>query len=59
VKAYQVIKDELYKTLVTGLILRCLSKAEGKELLAEIYSRVCEDHIGSRALTAKIFIQGF
>jgi hypothetical protein len=32
-KAYQIIGDELYKTLVTGPLLRCLSTVEGKELL--------------------------
>jgi hypothetical protein len=29
-KAYQIIRDELYKTLVTGPLLRCLSRDEGK-----------------------------
>jgi hypothetical protein len=28
-------------------------------LLAEIHSRVCGGHIGSRALAAKVFRQGF
>jgi hypothetical protein len=32
-KAYQVIGDELYKTSVIGLLLHCLSRDEGKELL--------------------------
>jgi hypothetical protein len=34
VKAYQIIGDNLYKTLVTGPLLRYLSRDEGKELLA-------------------------
>jgi ribonuclease HI len=33
-KAYQVSGDELYKTSVTRPLLRCLSRDEGKELLA-------------------------
>jgi hypothetical protein len=53
-----VTGDELYKTLVTGL-LHCISKAEGKELLTEIHLGVCGGHIGSRALTTKVFMQGF
>jgi hypothetical protein len=40
-RAYQVIGNELYKTSVTGPLLRCLSKAEGRELLAEAHSAVC------------------
>jgi hypothetical protein len=55
-KAYQVIGDELYKTSVTGLLLRCLSRDEGKELLAQTHSSVCGGHIGSRALTAKVLM---
>jgi hypothetical protein len=36
-KAYQVIGNELYKTSDIGPLLRCLSKVEGRELLAEIH----------------------
>jgi hypothetical protein len=55
-KAYQVISNELYKTSVMGPLLCCLSKAEGRELLAEVHSGVCRGgHIGPRALTAKVF----
>jgi ribonuclease HI len=36
-KAYQVIGDELYKTSVIGPLLRCLSRDEGKELLAQTH----------------------
>jgi hypothetical protein len=58
-KAYQVIGNELYKTSDIGPLLRCLSKVEGRELLAEIHLGVCRGHIGSRGLTAKVFTQGF
>jgi hypothetical protein len=58
-KAYQVIRDELHKTSVTGPLLCCLNRDEGKELLAETHSSVCRGHIGSRALTVKVFRQGF
>jgi hypothetical protein len=36
-KAYQVIGDELYKTSVTGSLLRCFSKDEGNELFAQTH----------------------
>jgi hypothetical protein len=58
-KAYQVIGDELYKTSVIGPLLSCISKADDKELLVEIHSRVCGGHIGSRAIASKISKQGF
>jgi hypothetical protein len=58
-KEYHVIRDELYKTSVTGPLLHCISKAEGKKLLVEIHSGVCEGHISSRALTTKVFMPGF
>jgi hypothetical protein len=58
-KAYQIIGDELYKTSVTGPLLRCLSKDEGKELLTQTHSCVCRGHIGARALAAKVFRQDF
>jgi hemerythrin len=54
-KAYQIIRDELYKTLVTWLLLHCLSKDEGRELLTQTHSSVCGGHIGARALAAKVF----
>jgi hypothetical protein len=54
-KAYQIIGDDLYKTLVIGPLLRRLSWDEGKELQAQIHSGVCGGHIGARALAVKVF----
>jgi hypothetical protein len=34
-KAYQIVDNNLYKASVLGPLLRCLSKAEGQELLSE------------------------
>jgi hypothetical protein len=59
VKAYQTIGDELYKTSVTGTLIRCLSKDEGKDLWTQTHSGVCGGHIAARALTAKVFRLGF
>jgi hypothetical protein len=58
-KAYQIIGNTLYKTSITGPLLHYLSKAEGRELLAEIHASICGGHIGSRALTTKVFRQEF
>jgi hypothetical protein len=54
-KAYQIIGDELYKTSVTGPLLHCLSRDEGKELLVQTHSIVCGGHMGARDLAAKVF----
>jgi hypothetical protein len=54
-KAYQVIRHELYKASLTGSLLRCLSRDEGKELLAQMHLGVCGGHIGSRSLAMKVF----
>jgi hypothetical protein len=47
VKAYQVIGDELCKTSIIGLLLRCLNRDEGRELLSQTHSGICGGHIGS------------
>jgi hypothetical protein len=39
-KAYQIIGEELYKTSVTGPLLCCLSKDEGKNLLTQTHVEV-------------------
>jgi hypothetical protein len=54
-KAYQIIRDGMYKTLVTGPLLCYLNRDEGKELLTQTHSGVCGGHIGARALAAKVF----
>jgi hypothetical protein len=58
-KAYQIIREELYKTSVTGPLLHCLSKDGGKDLLNQTHAGACGGHIGARALAAKVFRQGF
>jgi hypothetical protein len=40
-------------------LLKCLSRAEGIELMKEIHAGLCGSHIGSRPLLGKVFRQGF
>jgi hypothetical protein len=40
-------------------LLKCLSRAEGQELMKEIHAGLCGAHIGSRPLLGKISRQGF
>jgi hypothetical protein len=58
-KDYQIVGNELYKTSVSGPLLRCLSKAEGRKILQEVHVGICEGHNGACALAAKVLQQGF
>jgi hypothetical protein len=48
----------MYKTSVSGPLLRCLSKAEGQEILQEVHEGIYGGHIGARALAANAPRQG-
>jgi hypothetical protein len=56
---YVIIEGELYKHGVCSPLLKCLSRAEGIELMKEIHAGLCGSHIGSRPLLGKVFCQGF
>jgi hypothetical protein len=58
-KDYQIVDNELYRTSVSGPLLRCISKIEGQEILQEVHAEICGGHIGARALAAKVLRQGF
>jgi hypothetical protein len=59
VKDYEIVGNEQYKTSISGLLLRCLSKSEGLETLQEVHTGICGGHIGARTLAAKVLRQGF
>jgi ribonuclease HI len=54
-RPYVVIEGELYKHGVCSPLLKCLSRAEGIELMKEIHVGLCGSHIGSRPLLGKVF----
>jgi hypothetical protein len=58
-RPYVIIEGELYKHGVCSPLLKCLSRAEGQELMKEIHVGLCGAHIGSRPLLEKVFRQGF
>jgi hypothetical protein len=58
-RPYVIIEGELYKHGVCFPLLKCLSRAEGIELMKEIHAGLCGSHIGSRPLLGKVFRQGF
>jgi hypothetical protein len=58
-RPYVIIEGELYKHGVCSPLLKCLSRAEGIELMKEIHAGLCGSHIGSRTLLGKVFRHGF
>jgi hypothetical protein len=56
-RPYVIIEGELYKHGVCSPLLKCLSRAEGIELMKEIHAGLCGSHIGSRSLLGKVFRQ--
>jgi ribonuclease HI len=58
-RPYVIIEGELYKHEVCSLLLKCLFKSEGHELMKEIHVGLCGAHIRPRPLLGKVFRQGF
>ena len=54
-KAYKVHEGELYKKSTTGVLQRCISEEEGRQLLAEIHAGLGGHHVAPRALVSKAF----
>jgi ribonuclease HI len=61
VKSFVLLSDEkeLYHRSPSGILQRCISIAEGQELLQEIHSGACGHHAAPRALVGNAFRQGF
>jgi ribonuclease HI len=60
-KLFVILGDEkeLYHRSPSGILQRCISIAEGQELLEEIHSGACGHHAAPRALVGNSFRQGF
>jgi ribonuclease HI len=60
-KSFVLLGDgkELYHRSPSGIRQRCISIAEGQELLQEIHSGACGHHAAPRALVGNAFRQGF
>ena len=54
-KAYTIIEGQLYKRSATRVYQRCVSSAEGQEILEEIHIRCFGHHASVRAIVAKAF----
>jgi transposase InsO family protein len=58
-KAFTVIKGELYKRSISGVLQRCVTPEVGKLILKDIHEGICGHHASSRAIAAKAFRAGF
>jgi transposase InsO family protein len=60
-KSFVLLGDEkeLYHRNPSGILQRCISVAQGQELLQEIHSGACGHHAAPRALVGNTFRQGF
>jgi predicted choloylglycine hydrolase len=59
-KNYVLVGDNLYRSVASsGVLLKCITREEGKEILEEIHSGCCGNHAASRTLVGKTFRTGF
>jgi hypothetical protein len=59
-KGYVLVRGNLYKReSALGILMKCVSPEEGKEILQEIHEGVCGNHAASRTLVGKAFCSGF
>jgi hypothetical protein len=58
-KRYTVVEGDLYRCGANGILMRCITQEEGRELLAEIHGGECGSHSSSCTLVGKAFRHGF
>jgi len=59
-KSYVIIGDKLYRRSgVSQILQKCVSRAEGIELLTDIHKGICGNHAGARTIVGKAFRSGF
>lgn len=59
-RMYTLVDDVLYRRCAHGILMKCISQKQVRELLEEIHGRVCVAYAFSRTLVGKAaFKQGF
>jgi hypothetical protein len=59
-KSYVLVGDKLYRRGATsGVLMKCVPREEGKDILEEIHKGVCGNHASSRTLVSKAFRRAF
>jgi ribonuclease HI len=59
-KSYVLVGGKLYKWgASSGVLMKCVPRQEGKDILEEIHKGVCSNHASSRTLVSKAFRRAF
>nr|AAX96554.1 retrotransposon protein, putative, Ty3-gypsy sub-class [Oryza sativa Japonica Group]ABA93240.1 retrotransposon protein, putative, Ty3-gypsy subclass [Oryza sativa Japonica Group] len=58
-RLYIIHEAELYKKSPSGILQRCISLEEGRQLLKDIYSGICGNHAAACTIVGKAYRQGF
>jgi hypothetical protein len=59
-KSYVLVGDKLYRRgASSGVLMKCVPRQEGKDILEEIHKGVCGNHTSSRTLVSKAFRRAF
>nr|AAT81661.1 putative retrotransposon protein [Oryza sativa Japonica Group]ABF97633.1 retrotransposon protein, putative, unclassified [Oryza sativa Japonica Group] len=58
-KRYVLVEGTLYRRVANGVLLKCIPREQGVELLADVHEGECGAHSASRTLVGKAFRQGF
>jgi hypothetical protein len=58
-KTYTLVEGDLYRHGANGVLMRCITREEGCELLTEVHGGECGNHASSRTLVGKAFRHGF
>jgi ribonuclease HI len=59
-KSYVLVGDKLYKQGATsGVLMKCIPREEGNDILEEIHKGICGNHASSRTLVSKAFRRAF
>jgi hypothetical protein len=56
---YTLIGETLYRRGTSGVLMKCILSATGKQLLEEVHAGQCGIHAASRTLVGKVFRSGF
>jgi hypothetical protein len=55
-KSYVLVGDKLYRQgATTGVLMKCIPREDGKDILEEIHKGVCGNYASSRTLVNKAF----
>jgi hypothetical protein len=58
-KRYTLVEGDLYRRGANGILMWCITREEGYDLLTEVHGGECENHASSHMLVGKAFRHGF